>query len=148
MDIITIPGAPLSSTESEKYMESVVMARGEGYSNLLTEADMPQQKPIRVWGDNRIAVELSLDARSGKGSTHFARRIDYTQYMCKTGEYMPAHIPTEKNTVDFFGKLVNATKYRMSVRYNMNTTMEVPHSKADTDRAAAAYAAYKAVNEA
>jgi hypothetical protein len=32
---------------------------------------------------------------------------------------IPAHIPTDKNTVDFFGKLVNAARYRMSVYYNM-----------------------------
>ena len=58
-----------------------------------------------MWGDNRISVELAHDARSGKNSTHFARRINYTQDMCKGDEttppeYNPAHIPTEKNTVD------------------------------------------------
>ena len=124
------------------------MARGIDFGNLLAEADLPQPKPIRVWGDNRIAVELSHDARSGKASTHFARRINYTQGMCKGDEtsppeYLPAHIPTEKNTVDFFGKLVNATKYRMSVDYNMGTAMEVPPSKADLERAMAAYTAAK-----
>ena len=31
VDIISIPGTPLSSTEAEKYMESVAMARGLGY---------------------------------------------------------------------------------------------------------------------
>ena len=59
-------------------MESIAMARGIGYSNLLSEIDMHAAtlKPIRAWGDNRIAVELSHDARSGKNSTHFARRIN------------------------------------------------------------------------
>jgi hypothetical protein len=144
VDVTSIPGTPLSSTESEKYMEAVAMARGIGYTNLLTEMDMPQPKPIRMWGDNRISVELALDARSGKGSTHFARRIAFTQGMCKgddedPAEYLPAHIPTEKNTVDFFGKLVNAARYRMSVYYNMGTLMEVPPSAADLARAMAAY---------
>ena len=42
-------------------------------------------------------------------------------------------------TVDFFGKLVNAARYRMSVYYNMGTLMEVPPSAADLARAVAAY---------
>jgi hypothetical protein len=96
VDVTSIPGTPLSNMESEKYMEAVAMARGIGYTNLLTEMDMPQPKPIRMWGDNRISVELALDARSGKGSTHFARRIAFTQGMCKgddedPAEYLPAH---------------------------------------------------------
>jgi len=78
------------------------MARGLGFSNLLAEIDMPQPKPIRMWADNRISVELAHDARSGKNSTHFARRINYTQDMCKGDEttppeYNPAHIPIDKN---------------------------------------------------
>ena len=149
VDIINIPGTPLSSTEAEKYMESVAMARGLGYSNLMTEIGMPQPKPIRMWGDNRISVELAHDARSGKNSTHFARRINYTQEMCKGDkdsppEYLPAHIPTEKNTVDYLGKLVNVTKYRMSVAYNMGTAMEVPPTEDNKKRAMAAYQAANA----
>ena len=150
VDIISISGTPLSSTESEKYMDSITMARGLGISNLLVEVDMPQVKPIRMSGDNRISVELAHDARSGKASTHFARCIDYTQQMCKGDddsppEYLPAHIPTDKNTVDFFGKLVNAAKYRMSVYYNMGTAMEVPPMEANKIRAIAVYQAANAV---
>ena len=146
VDIVNIPGAPLSSTESEKYMESIAMARGMGLSNLMSEIDMPQGKPIRMWGDNRISVELAHEARSGKNSTHFARRINYTQEMCagdedSPPEYLPAHIPTEKNTVDYLGKLVNATKYRMSVSYNMGLSMEVPPSEDNKKRAVAVYQA-------
>ena len=127
-------------------MESVAMARGIGFSNMLAEMDMPQAKPIRMWGDNRISVELSHDARSGKNATHFARRINYTQEMCKGDEetppeYLPAHIPTEKNTVDYLGKLVNATKFRMSVAYNMGTAMEVPPTEENKKRATDAYKA-------
>jgi len=82
----------------------------------------------------------------GKNSTHFARRINYTQEMCKGDEetppeYLPAHIPTEKNTVDYLGKLVNATKFRMSVAYNMGTAMEVPPTEENKKRATDAYKA-------
>ena len=65
--------------------------------------------------------------------------------MCKGDEttppeYNPAHIPTEKNTVDYLGKLVNATKFRMSVAYNMGTAiMEVPPTEKNKQRAEAAY---------
>ena len=60
-------------------------------------------------------------------------------------EYLPAHIPTDKNTVDFFGKLVNAAKYRMSVYYNMGTAMEVPPTEVNQIRAMAVYQAANAV---
>ena len=113
----------------------------------------PPAIPIRIWGDNRITdlrgTRPRCAVRQGV-DTHFARRIDYTQHMCKGDddsppEYLPAHIPTDKNTVDFFGKLVNAAKYRMSVYYNMGTAMEVPPMEANKIRAIAVYQAANAV---
>ena len=66
VDVTSIPGTPLSSTESEKYMEAVAMARGIGYTNLLTEMDMPQPKPIRMW----VTCGATTASRTSSRWTH------------------------------------------------------------------------------
>ena len=116
---------------------------GQSLDGILAEMDMPQPKPIKVWGDNRISVELAKDARSHPASAHFARRISYTQDNVEAGIFAPMHLTTTNNPVDFFGKLVTVAKYRASISYLMNLAHEVPPTNEDWKRAAAAYEAAK-----
>ena len=141
--VVNIPGTPLSSTESEKYMEAQEMARGIGIDDLLTEIDMPQTRPHLIWGDNRISVELAKDARAGSACAHFSRRISFTQDCYNAGIYKPMHLTTNNNPMDFFGKLVTAAKHRSSCNYLMNLAAEVPPTDDDIARAKAAYEALR-----
>ena len=91
-------------------------------------------RPIQVWGDNRICVALSEDARSHGSSAHFARRISFAQDVSKEGPdriFRSEHLTTDNNPVDFLGKLVNAGKHRSSSTYLMNLSMEVEPTEED-----------------
>ena len=139
----TIAGQPLSTCEAEKSAEALALARAMGFKDLLNQIDMPQPERIDAWGDNKIAVDLSNDAHSHERSRHFSTKIEFCKAVCdpEDGQFFERHVATAHNPTDYLGKLVDANKYKQSVRYLANTDNQVPPTEAHKDQLAKEMAA-------
>ena len=81
-----------------------------------------------VYGDNLTETRMSRDAVSQQASRHFRRAQAHKLDLCdpRHGLFQPAHVKTEHNVADAFGKKVEPKKNKESMYYVMNIGKEVP----------------------
>ena len=116
---LSIPGSALSSAEAESYALSWALARSMYALQVLISYGVTVPWRVVSLGDNSATVDLAAADASVKAARHFMRRVAFNQDACdkETGMFASVKVPTEKNPVDYMGKMVVKAKTEASMKW-------------------------------
>ena len=120
---LTLPGSALSSAEAETYAFSWAIARGTYATNALIAYGIDVPDKICALGDNSATLDMAARDATVTNARHFHRRVAFNQDACdpESGMFSPIKVHTDKNPVDYMGKLVSRDKIASSLNWVMGT---------------------------
>ena len=76
-----------------------------------TELGLADESPIKLYGDNRGAIDLAYNPEHHSRTKHIDRRHFYIREMVENNEIVVPYVSTDENLADFFTKPLMAKKF-------------------------------------
>ena len=105
------PSIALSSCEAEIIAASEAAKEAIYLKRFATELGLADESPIKLYGDNRGAIDLAYNPEHHSRTKHIDRRHFYIREMVENNEIVVPYVSTDENLADFFTKPLMAKKF-------------------------------------
>ena len=105
------PSIALSSCEAEIIAASEAAKEAIYLKRFATELGLADESPIKLYGDNKGAIDLAYNPEHHSRTKHIDRRHFYIREMVENNEIVVPYVSTDENLADFFTKPLMAKKF-------------------------------------